>query len=203
MVESMNWKIAVTSLLFVLLVGCGGKENFIVLSQGKDGSVGALEIKTNKGSEVLDKPGMAVYVADSDSLPSEPTPINEEETRQIFAPALAVQPLVPESFLLYFKFNSDKLTDASQALVTKILAAVNKRHSVDISVIGHTDRTGEEDYNRTLSLKRAQAVYEILAKAGIARESMTITYHGEGNPLIPTADNVPEPRNRRVEVLVR
>jgi outer membrane protein OmpA-like peptidoglycan-associated protein len=203
MENSMNWKIVIILLSLALILGCGSKDNFIVLDPSEDGSRGALEIKTNKGSTVLEEEGMAVYVSDINSKPSAPTPISETEKREFFQDALRAQPLVPESFLLYFQFNSNKLTKESRLLIPAILESVGKRDSKDISVIGHTDRTGNDAYNQKLSLKRARAVYDILAAENVDSEDISINYHGEGNPLVPTADNVAEPRNRRVEVLVR
>lgn len=199
----MNWKTLFPLLSMILLIGCSSKENFIVLSPFEDGSVGALEIETKKGSAVLEEKGKAIYIASSNSKPSKPTPISEEETSSVFKQAVEVHPLEPISFLLYFKFNENSLTDQSQDLIPEILQAIQKRDSVDIALIGHTDRTGEDAYNQKLSLQRAKAVYTILEASGVQTENLAISYHGEGNPLIPTADNVAEPKNRRVEVVVR
>ena len=57
--------------------------------------------------------------------------------------------------------------------------------------------------NDDLSLQRAERVRELLAKSGIDAGKITVSARGEREPLIPTADDVPEPRNRRVEVNVR
>jgi outer membrane protein OmpA-like peptidoglycan-associated protein len=196
-----KWLMVIAALL--LIAGCSAKENFVVLSPADDGTVGALTVVTDKGSAVLNEDGKAIFVGDRNSAPSAPAPINKEITDLAFQDALRVHPLMPESFLLYFQFNSNDLTEDSKKLIANILEAIKKRQSKDISVIGHTDRTGSDEYNRKLSLERAQLVYDILRAEKVATEDMTIIYHGEGNPLVPTADNVPEPRNRRVEVMVR
>ena len=199
----MSWKHALALLAVMIIAGCTNKDNFVVLSPAEDGSVGALEIATDKGSQILAEDGKAVFIGNRDALPSPPETINKEDTQLVFQDALQVHPLMPQSFLLYFKFDSNELTDESKELIHAILAAISKRQSRDISVIGHTDRTGKDEYNRKLSLERAQLVYNILKGENISTEDMTILYHGEGNPLIPTADNIAEPRNRRVEVMVR
>ncbi|OGR17620.1 MAG: hypothetical protein A2X81_03790 [Desulfobacterales bacterium GWB2_56_26] len=200
----MNWKIVIVLLSFPLLMaGCGSKDNFIILSPSGEGQVGALEIETEKGSAVLDEEGKAIFIDDRKSVPSDPTAVNRAETQALFQDALRVHPLMPQSFLLYFKHNSDQLTEGSQKLIPYILEAVRKRDSRDISIVGHTDRQGEDGYNRILSMERAQVVYDILRAQNVKGEEMTILYHGEGNLLIPTADEVAEPRNRRVEVMVR
>jgi outer membrane protein OmpA-like peptidoglycan-associated protein len=74
---------------------------------------------------------------------------------------------------------------------------------VDISVVGHTDTLGDKDYNAHLSMKRAKAVAAILTRNGVDASILDIASHGKNNPLVPTGDQVSEPRNRRVEITVR
>ena len=54
--------------------------------------------------------------------------------------------------------------------------------------------------NVPISIERANAVRDLLVKEGIDPAIIEVTSHGEENPLIPTADEVAEPRNRRVEI---
>lgn len=189
--------------LVLLLTGCATKENLVILDHSPDGKVGALQVATDKGSQVLAEEGKAIRIEDKNTAPSPPEPITSEESQRLFADALQVHPLMPESFLLYFERNSNQLTEESKKLLGEIVAAVQRRQSRDISLIGHTDRLGSDEHNRRLSMERAKVVYDLLRQASIAESDMTIIYHGEGNPLVPTADNVAEPRNRRVEVMVR
>ena len=70
-------------------------------------------------------------------------------------------------------------------------------------MIGHTDSSGDEEFNMALSRRRAESVRDLLVAAGFTPAVIRTTFHGEGNPLIQTADNVHEPINRRVEVIVR
>ena len=72
----------------------------------------------------------------------------------------------------------------------------------DITVIGHTDRVGNLETNDTLSHKRAQAVSELLQASGI-EAAMEVAGRGEREPLVPTADEIPEAANRRVEINLR
>ena len=57
--------------------------------------------------------------------------------------------------------------------------------------------------NELLSLRRAYKVRDDLVKAGVPIERIEIDSYGESRPAVPTADEVPELRNRRVEVTVR
>ena len=84
-----------------------------------------------------------------------------------------------------------------------MLETIKERLSTDVSVVGHADREGDPKWNYTLSRRRAETVSVLLKDMGVNPEHMEITSHGEENPLVPTADNVAEPRNRRVEVIVR
>ncbi len=200
----MKIKFFVILAISTLLLGCAPKENIIVLSKSDNGSVGALKIDSTGGNSViLDQPDMAVITdADETELPA-PVHIDSAETTALFQEALAVHPLMPKSFLLYFESNSPQINSSSLKMIEKIISAIKERNSHDIAVIGHTDRTGDDAYNRTLSQKRAQSVYDILISKGIKKEDITMSYHGEGNLLVPTADNIAEPANRRVEVMVR
>lgn len=188
--------------LMIAVSGCAGKDNLIVLTPDDSGQVGALKLSNDGGEAVLDREGQALHLGDRRTSPGASAPVSAEE-RALFAAALAAQPLAPVSYLLYFEFDSNNLTAESRQRLDDILSAARERDSQDILVIGHTDRAGDADYNAALSLQRAEVVRELLASKGIGAEFIQISSHGEGNPLIPTADEVAEARNRRVEVVVR
>jgi outer membrane protein OmpA-like peptidoglycan-associated protein len=190
-------------LIMIFLAGCAAKENLIVLSPDTTGKVGAVKFQNEKGSVVLDEQGKAIIVKDRQSPPSNPVPISDADTQSIFRDALSAKPMAPASFILYFEFDSNNLTAESNKLFEDILKTISDRNSQDISVIGHTDRAGNSEYNFKLSMQRASAVRDLLVKRGIKSEFIEVSSHGEGNLLIPTGDNVSEARNRRVEVVVR
>jgi len=85
----------------------------------------------------------------------------------------------------------------------EILPAVASRKTSGVSVVGHADREGTRQLNCQLGLDRALAIKQLLITKGIDPRNIEVTSHGEDNPLIKTKDNVPEPRNRRVEVVLR
>jgi outer membrane protein OmpA-like peptidoglycan-associated protein len=72
-----------------------------------------------------------------------------------------------------------------------------------VVVIGHTDRVGNLQYNDRLSLQRAERVRGELIRLGIPERRVRIAGRGEREPLVATDDEIPEPRNRRVEINVR
>jgi outer membrane protein OmpA-like peptidoglycan-associated protein len=105
-------------------------------------------------------------------------------------------------FVLHFDEASDTLNTASQASMASILRAVQERHSTDISVTGHTDRTGTAQANYQLGLRRAERVAAVLRAQGVEDSSLFVTSHGESDPVVKTGPGVAEERNRRVEVIV-
>ncbi len=83
------------------------------------------------------------------------------------------------------------------------MAAIQARESVDVSVVGHCDTMGDDQYNLKLSRQRAAGVARWLIDHKVSPGIIEITSHGKRRLLVPTGDQVAEPRNRRVEVTVR
>jgi outer membrane protein OmpA-like peptidoglycan-associated protein len=116
---------------------------------------------------------------------------------------LSALPMAPRQFTLYFLFESDTLTDESRALLPQILEAARTRPFPDVAVIGHTDTAGTSAGNFELGLRRANAIRSRLVEAGVDRALIDVTSHGEADLLVKTADEVADPRNRRVEITIR
>jgi outer membrane protein OmpA-like peptidoglycan-associated protein len=176
--------------------------DIIVLLPDGRGKTGAIVVSSAGVERRLDRPGQTVTV-EAGSPPGLPTVMPWQEVLAIAGPALAALPEPPARFILYFEHDSVDLTVESQALLQKVIGTIRDRAPVDVSVVGHTDTVGKKEYNYALSLKRARAVASILLGAGIDPSVLDITSHGKDNPLVPTGDQVPEPRNRRVEITAR
>ena len=131
------------------------------------------------------------------------TTLSETDVSRLFGAAMLALPPVPRHFTLQFKFESDTLTEESNALVPAILQAVQALPVPEVMIVGHTDTTGDRKSNVALGLKRATRVRTILTGAGLSSATVDVTSHGEGDLLVKTRDNTPEPRNRRVEITVR
>ena len=172
-----------------------------MLLPGHDGKTGALSVTSGQQQRVLDRPYAAARVTRPGRVENRPT--TEEEVRRTFGPALAAQPGRPVSFLLYFLVGTDDFTPESEQVVGRILAEVASRPAPEIVVIGHTDSVGSVPYNDALSLKRAERVRDELVKIGVPAERISIAGRGKRDPMVPTDDDVPESRNRRVEISVR
>ena len=72
-----------------------------------------------------------------------------------------------------------------------------------MQVTGHTDRVGTVQDNDRLSAERAETIRDVLIQHGLHANFVRAVGRGEREPLIPTPDEQDEPRNRRVEVIVR
>jgi len=173
----------------------------VILLPAADGAVGAIVVRQDDIEIVLDKaydsaviegPGQVrQFVADPGA------------TKETFATTLVALPSRPASFMLYFLKGKDELTAESKKEIEKMIAELAKRTAAEISVIGHTDTVGSIQFNDKLSLQRAKRVRQLLIARGVPTEGIAIAGRGERDLLIPTQDNVHEPRNRRVEIGVR
>ena len=201
---NMHGFLLLAAVFFLMLsAGCSTRHTTVVLTPDPDGKIGKAFVQNNAGEAELSKAGEAVEVKGKEKAPGEAFIMAPEEMEKTFGPAISAQPQLPVTFLLYFMGGTTELTPESVAVLEKIPAEIKGRAHYEVSVVGHSDRVGSEEYNLKLSLERANAVKEQLMEKGISLESIRLDSHGEANPLIPTADDVAEPQNRRVEVTIR
>jgi len=118
------------------------------------------------------------------------------------APAPAPKPMSPETYVVYFGFDSTELTAESNSGIAYVMWAAKNMGAKDLAVTGHADRAGPEEYNLELSLRRATAVLDALAARGADPAAISLAGRGEAEPAVATEDGVPEPANRRVEIIV-
>jgi len=175
----------------------------VVLVPSGDGTTGQIGVSNAAGSVEIDTANQFTAVGSPNAVPTPPAPISDAEIGRIFGPALAVRPPAPIHFVLRFASDSTDLLPESAARLNEIVAAIHDRASEVVSIVGHSDTSGNEEYNVALSARRAQAVRDQLVARGVAAAVFQVSSHGEANPLVPTGDNVREERNRRVEVVVR
>jgi OmpA-OmpF porin, OOP family len=187
----------------LVLSGCAAPpaSRVILLPGGESRPTGGVSVTTLRGQFVLDKPLAQVLVARDGSL--EPGQASADEVRQRYADLLAQQPARPRLWTVYFESNSDRLVPDSQAVLAEVREAWRNLPHAELVLTGHTDRVGGAGDNDKLSLQRANALRDLLVAAGFAAESMRVAGRGEREPLVSTADEVAEPRNRRVEIKLR
>ena len=108
----------------------------------------------------------------------------------------------PAKYTVYFEFDSAELTSGAQTIVGNIVRVAKGRENPKISLVGHTDLSGNMSYNERLSARRAAAVAQALVKAGISAKSLRTQYKGETAPAKKTEDGAKSPFNRRVVVTI-
>jgi iron complex outermembrane receptor protein len=130
-----------------------------------------------------------------------PTTETETATAYVPPPAVAPAPSVPNSYLVFFDFNKSDLTSQAVTIVDQAAKNVGPAKVTQLTVTGHTDTVGSDAYNMRLSRRRAESVAAQLEKDGIASSEIAIVAKGKRDLLIPTADGVKEPQNRRVQIV--
>lgn len=192
-------RLLLTGLVCSMLAACAGPQSYVALVASPDGSLGKVLVKGQLGEQLLTRAQQGALLDGS----KPPFDVSSEQLQRDFGAAMRARPAMPEQFLLYFETGGSELTAESKALLQRIVQSALARTAVDMSVIGHSDTQGTADANEALALQRAKAIAEQLRGLGLANTTMAIESHGERNLLVPTPDETPEPRNRRVEVTLR
>jgi outer membrane protein OmpA-like peptidoglycan-associated protein len=196
----------------IVISGCGprrvatpapkGEDLVVLLADPDGGPAGAASVSNALGAITLSS-ALDASETITNRAPGTPRTMPEARVTEIFGDALGALPLAPLMYTLGFKFDSDELTDESRAMFPAILQDVRRRPAPEVSVIGHTDTTGDSATNFALALKRANAVRALLLEAGFEQSYIDVASHGESDLLVPTPDNTAQALNRRVEITVR
>jgi OmpA-OmpF porin, OOP family len=109
----------------------------------------------------------------------------------------------PPSFMVFFDWDRSNLSQQALATIQQAANAFKTKGNARITATGHTDTSGPEAYNMALSLRRANAVKDALVRNGVPAQAITVVGMGEKGLLVPTADGVREPQNRRVEIVIQ
>jgi outer membrane protein OmpA-like peptidoglycan-associated protein len=189
------------ALVVALLSACSSPREHFSVMPDSEGKTGTMVVTPRQGTPLkLDQANSSASVRGGEVAPVK---LSGAELKEMYKDALDAQPMAPVRFLLYFVEGGDVLTTDSQRELESVLAEIKKRPAPDLIVVGHTDRVGSVTDNDRLALRRAEKVRAQLIAQGLAADSISASGRGEREPLVPTADEVAEARNRRVEILVR
>lgn len=198
--RSRHWRrFAALACCAALLAACAPK-SWVVLMPNQDGTTGRIIVTGPAGEAEVSQAGGA---ASLDTAVPKTFSVSEQKISETFGGAIEAQPALPAAFQLYFELGGTQLTPESEALLPAVLAEVARRPGADLSIVGHTDTAGSASDNEELGMLRAQFVRDRIVEAGLKLDRVSTLSHGEANPLIKTEDGISEPRNRRVEVVVR
>ena len=183
------------------LAGCAAPvSDRVILLPQPDGAPSAVEVGAGAQRLRLDRP---YAVAELRGGTLAPASTDAAAVRQQYGLLLSQQPAAPRHFTLPFESNAQRLAPGAEPVLAELRAALAAMPAPEVVVTGHTDRVGSLEANDRLSLARAEAVRELLVAAGVDRTQISVVGRGEREPLVPTADEVAEPRNRRVEIKLR
>ena len=119
------------------------------------------------------------------------------------APPVMTPPVAATSFMVFFDWDRSNLSQQALNTIKQASDQFRATGKARITATGHTDTSGPENYNMALSLRRANAVKDALVREGVPATAIAVVGRGESQPLVPTADGVREPQNRRVEIVIQ
>ena len=189
----------VVAVSVVMLVGACASPERVVLLPDANGTPTAVTISANSGIATLAEPyAEAVVTARETSVGKTDAATVEKR----YGNVLAATPTPAKKFLVYFA-TGNELTGESLVLLGAIQRELASLPAPEVIVIGHTDRVGTLEANDALSAQRAEFIRDKLVSIGIAAARINTAGRGEREPLVPTEDEVAEPKNRRVEIKIR
>lgn len=124
----------------------------------------------------------------------------------VYYSPLVKNPAGGDTLALYFEFDEDDVNPRTRRQLEIVALILRTDPNKKITLSGHTDALGTEDYNNQLSARRAAVVRDFLAKAGVAEEQIITLAKGASQPRRPnlteTGEDNPEGRraNRRTEI---
>ena len=192
--------IALLAPALLSLAACAPATRVVLLPQ-EGVPTAAVTVQARQGQVVLAQPYAVAEVASSGSVDTAQTDAQQVEKR--YGQLLSVQPAAEQRFTLLFMPGGAQLTLESSAELADVLARATERPGGEVIIIGHTDRVGSVESNDTLSLQRAQAVRQLVIDRGFDPNRVEAVGRGEREPVVQTADEVEEPKNRRAEIVVR
>jgi outer membrane protein OmpA-like peptidoglycan-associated protein len=104
---------------------------------------------------------------------------------------------------ILFRLDAAYVEPRAREIIHSVSLVLQKYKDTTVGVYGFSDTSGTTDHNERLSYDRAVAVADELVRYGVDPRRLNVHGYGETNLKVPTADNVAEVRNRRVEILLQ
>jgi outer membrane protein OmpA-like peptidoglycan-associated protein len=183
------------------LAGCSTPDKIILLPD-PEGKVGAVVVHSATGEQTINKAYEGVDVTKGGSI--EKTMDSQATVETRYGQLLAARPPRPMTFTIFFLFDSaTELAPESADTVKKLKTVLATWPAPQLVVVGHTDLAGSQDFNDKLSMQRAQTVAAFLTKQGIPAREIETAGRGKREPLVPTADGIPNRMNRRAVITIQ
>jgi OmpA-OmpF porin, OOP family len=193
---------AAVFVTLVFLSACSTPPDKIILLPDPEGKVGAVIVHSATGQQTINKAYAGVDVTQGGAIEKTMDSQSSVETR--YSQLLAARPPRPRTFTIFFLFDSaTDLAPESLATVKELKAVLATWPAPQLMVVGHTDLAGSQDFDDNLSKRRAQTVAAFLIKQGISAQQIETAARGKREPLVHTADGVPNRMNRRVVITIQ
>ncbi len=179
--------------------GCSAAVFIALLPNGKKHN--AIVVENEMGSVEVDKPYTFVKIGSQDEEPSQPKKISTVELDKMF-PFIA-QNIYKKATHYTLYFSGTHLKPSSQKKCKMIYRDIKKRKNPIIEIVGYTDSVGNAEKNLILGEKRAKKIKKLIDNEDLKYLQITLESMGEKNQKIKTKNEVNEPRNRRVEILIQ
>ena len=176
----------------------GCKFKTIVLLADNDKNKNAITVSTKQKTITIDSVKDYTFIKTENDRPIVQKSMSDTKMKAIFTDVMQSSDVT--KFTLYF--NSRDFVNEDEKLV-EIIKFLAQKEDAYIQIIGHTDSKGSETYNEELAKKRAQRVAKKIKESGAKYLHIQVESFGEYNLAIKTANGVSEPKNRRVEILIR
>jgi OOP family OmpA-OmpF porin len=193
---------AATFVVLAALSGCSTPPDRIILLPDPEGKVGAVIVHSATGEQTINKAYAGVDVTKGGAI--EKTMDSQSSVQARYGELLAARPPRPMTFTIFFLFDSaTELAPESLATVKQLKTVLATWPAPKLVVVGHTDLAGSQDFDDNLSRRRAQTVAAFLIKQGIPAQQIETAARGKREPLVHTADGVPNHMNRRVVITIQ
>jgi outer membrane protein OmpA-like peptidoglycan-associated protein len=103
---------------------------------------------------------------------------------------------------IFFEYKKVELSRESKVELQRILKLMEKYPKLEIEVSGHTDNIGGDEYNKSLSLRRAKSVVNYLVKNGISSNRLVAKGYGFDKPISTNDTDEGRKKNRRSEITI-
>lgn len=103
---------------------------------------------------------------------------------------------------LLYDFDSDAIKPTAAQNLRTLAQSLTKYPNTDILIVGHTDATGSDNYNQSLSERRAQSAQLFLVREGVSNSRLRATGRGESEPIASNDTEEGQSQNRRVEIAI-
>lgn len=195
--------VASTAAACLWLASCASPGTRVILLPQADGRPSAVVVSTASGSGTLSQPYERATAAQGAQGAPRLDKVDPAQVLRDNKPLFDLMPPAAQHYTVYFEPGGTQLTASSQIAMNDALQSAQARSGGEIVVTGHTDTTGTGPNNDGLSLKRAEQVRQLFLARGFPPERVIAVGRGERDLAVPTANQVDEPRNRRVVIEVR